>query len=122
MEKQEAQLKLLEPLRELYVINLEHEPNRKGDYLSRSLTRHSFKDEVRAFGRQLTIDEELVGRHPFPGPGLGIRVLGSVDREKIEIVRQADHIFISEIRKAGIYDEVRCDHPSYERTFAKEIF
>jgi GMP synthase (glutamine-hydrolysing) len=79
---QEAQLKLLEPLREL------------------------FKDEVRAFGRQLKIHEELIGRHPFPGPGLGIRILGEVTRERVAIVRQADHIFISMIREAGIYDEV----------------
>ncbi|KAL2209168.1 GMP synthase [Sarocladium strictum] len=82
MQNGEAQLKLLEPLREL------------------------FKDEVRAFGRQLKIHEELIGRHPFPGPGLGIRILGEVTRERVAIVRQADHIFISMIREAGIYDEV----------------
>lgn len=62
---------------------------------------------MRAFGRQLKIHEELIGRHPFPGPGLGIRIIGEVTRERVEIVRQADHIFISMIREAGIYDEVR---------------
>ncbi|KAF5621831.1 GMP synthase [Fusarium sp. NRRL 52700] len=82
MQNGEAHLKLLEPLREL------------------------FKDEVRAFGRQLQIHEELIGRHPFPGPGLGIRIIGEVTRERVEIVRKADHIFISMIREAGIYDEV----------------
>ncbi|GKU00353.1 gmp synthase [Fusarium langsethiae] len=82
MQNGEAQLKLLEPLREL------------------------FKDEVRAFGRQLGIHEELIGRHPFPGPGLGIRIIGEVTPERVEIVRKADHIFISMIREAGIYDEV----------------
>jgi GMP synthase (glutamine-hydrolysing) len=54
----------------------------------------------------LQIHEELIGRHPFPGPGLGIRIIGEVTRERVEIVRQADHIFISMIREAGIYDEV----------------
>lgn len=85
--------------------------------MSRSLTIHSFKDEVRAFGRQLQIHEELIGRHPFPGPGLGIRIIGEVTRERVEIVRKADHIFISMIREAGIYDEVRRDHLSSERNF-----
>lgn len=61
---------------------------------------------MRAFGRQLGIHEELIGRHPFPGPGLGIRIIGEVTPERVEIVRKADHIFISMIREAGIYDEV----------------
>lgn len=72
----------------------------------RSLMIRRFKDEVRAFGRQLQIHEELIGRHPFPGPGLGIRIVGEVTRERVNIVRKADHIFISMIREAGIYDEV----------------
>lgn len=75
-------LKLIEPLREL------------------------FKDEVRELGRQLGISNQLVGRHPFPGPGIAIRILGDVTRERVEIVRQADNIFISMIREAGLYDKI----------------
>ncbi|KAI0199140.1 GMP synthase [Astrocystis sublimbata] len=75
-------LKLIEPLREL------------------------FKDEVRAFGRQLDIHEDLVMRHPFPGPGIAIRILGEVTPEHVEIVRKADHIFISMIKEAGIYNQM----------------
>ncbi|TGJ84827.1 hypothetical protein E0Z10_g3907 [Xylaria hypoxylon] len=78
----QAQLKLIEPLREL------------------------FKDEVRAFGRQLGIHEDLVMRHPFPGPGIAIRILGEVTPEHVEIVRKADNIFISMIKEAGIYDQM----------------
>ncbi|PHH83421.1 hypothetical protein CDD83_2987 [Cordyceps sp. RAO-2017] len=78
----QAQLKLIEPLREL------------------------FKDEVRAFGRQLGIHEDLVMRHPFPGPGIAIRILGDVTPERIEMVRKADHIFISMIKEAGIYNQM----------------
>jgi GMP synthase (glutamine-hydrolysing) len=65
-----------------------------------------FKDEVRAIGRQLGIHESLVGRHPFPGPGIAIRILGDVTRERVEIARKADNIFINMIRKAGLYDEM----------------
>ncbi|PYH47740.1 GMP synthase (glutamine-hydrolyzing) [Aspergillus saccharolyticus JOP 1030-1] len=75
-------MKLIEPLREL------------------------FKDEVRALGRQLGIAHELVMRHPFPGPGIAIRVLGEVTPERVEIARRADHIFISMIREAGLYDKI----------------
>ncbi|CAD6499145.1 BgTH12-04797 [Blumeria graminis f. sp. triticale] len=75
-------LKLIEPLREL------------------------FKDEVREMGRQLGIDEELVMRHPFPGPGIAIRVLGEVTRDQVAIARKADYIFIDEIRKAGLYNQI----------------
>ncbi|KAF7555175.1 hypothetical protein G7Z17_g2407 [Cylindrodendrum hubeiense] len=74
-------LRLLEPLREL------------------------FKDEVRALGRRLQIHEDLVNRHPFPGPGIGVRVLGDITPERVEIARKADHIFISMIKEAGIYNE-----------------
>jgi len=75
-------LKLVEPLREL------------------------FKDEVRALGRELGMPENLVGRHPFPGPGLAIRIPGEVSADKCDILRQADAIYLEEIRKAGLYDEI----------------
>ncbi|KAG6026332.1 GMP synthase (glutamine-hydrolyzing) [Claviceps sp. Clav32 group G5] len=75
-------LQLLEPLREL------------------------FKDEVRSLGRRLQIHEDLVNRHPFPGPGIGVRVLGDLTTERVEIARKADHIFISMIKEAGIYNEM----------------
>jgi GMP synthase (glutamine-hydrolysing) len=68
--------------------------------------RWLFKDEVRALGRELGLPETLVGRHPFPGPGLAIRMPGAVTREKAEILRQADAIYIEEIRKAGLYDAI----------------
>jgi GMP synthase (glutamine-hydrolysing) len=63
-------------------------------------------DEVRAMGTLLGIPEELVWRHPFPGPGIGIRILGAVTPELVEIVQKADHIFISEIRKSGLYRNI----------------
>lgn len=79
---EDMKLKLLEPLREL------------------------FKDEVRKVGVELGIPRELVYRHPFPGPGLGIRVLGEVDEEKVRILQEADDIFIEELYKHNLYDEV----------------
>jgi GMP synthase (glutamine-hydrolysing) len=75
-------MKLVEPLREL------------------------FKDEVRALGRELGLPESFIGRHPFPGPGLAIRCPGGVTREKLEILRKADAVYLDEIRKAGLYDEI----------------
>jgi GMP synthase (glutamine-hydrolysing) len=75
-------LKLVEPLREL------------------------FKDEVRARGRELGLPETIVGRHPFPGPGLAIRILGPVTREAVQILQKADAIFLEEIRAAGLYDAI----------------
>src|SRR5712672_1955079 len=75
-------MKLVEPLREL------------------------FKDEVRTLGRELGLPQKFVGRHPFPGPGLAIRCPGEITHEKLEILRRADAVFIEEIRRAGLYDEI----------------
>ena len=75
-------LKLVEPLREL------------------------FKDEVRALGRELGMPQHFIGRHPFPGPGLAIRIPGDITEEKLEILRKADVVFLDEIRKAGLYDTI----------------
>src|SRR6202012_5240381 len=75
-------LKLVEPLREL------------------------FKDEVRALGRELGLDPAFVGRHPFPGPGLAIRIPGEITPDKVRVLQQADAIWLDEIRKAGLYDTI----------------
>jgi GMP synthase (glutamine-hydrolysing) len=68
--------------------------------------RELFKDEVRVLGRELGLPEAFVGRHPFPGPGLAIRIPGEVSREKLEMLRKADAVFLDEIRKAGLYDQI----------------
>ena len=68
--------------------------------------RDLFKDEVRALGRELGIPEEIVGRHPFPGPGLAIRIPGEVTREKADLLRKVDAIYLEEIRSAGLYDAI----------------
>jgi GMP synthase (glutamine-hydrolysing) len=65
-----------------------------------------FKDEVRRVGRALDIRADLLGRHPFPGPGLGIRILGEVTAEKVRILQEVDAIWIAGLRKEGLYDEV----------------
>jgi len=68
--------------------------------------RELFKDEVRVLGRELGMPDSMVGRHPFPGPGLAIRIPGELSQERIEILRKADAIYIEEIKKAGLYDEI----------------
>jgi GMP synthase (glutamine-hydrolysing) len=68
--------------------------------------RELFKDEVRALGRELGLPEAIVGRHPFPGPGLAIRIPGEVTRERADLLRRADAIYLEEIRAAGLYDAI----------------
>ncbi|MGH7884241.1 MAG: glutamine-hydrolyzing GMP synthase [Thermodesulfobacteriota bacterium] len=65
-----------------------------------------FKDEVRKVGKELGLSPEMLGRHPFPGPGLGIRIMGEITKERLDILKYADTIFIEELRKAAIYDEI----------------
>ncbi len=68
--------------------------------------RELFKDEVRELGRELGIPDSIVGRHPFPGPGLAIRIPGAITREKLDLLRKADAIYLEEIRAAGLYDAI----------------
>jgi len=68
--------------------------------------RELFKDEVRVLGKELGLPESFIGRHPFPGPGLAIRCPGGITREKLEILREADAVYLDEIRKAGLYDKI----------------
>ena len=68
--------------------------------------RHLFKDEVRSLGKKLGIPYNILNRHPFPGPGLAIRILGEVDKDSLDLLRKADHIFISELRNQGLYDKI----------------
>jgi len=68
--------------------------------------RELFKDEVRNVGRELNIPQEFIGRHPFPGPGLAVRVLGEITKPKLDILREADDIFINSIKEANLYDEL----------------
>lgn len=68
--------------------------------------RELFKDEVRIVGKELNIDEQLIQRHPFPGPGLAVRVLGEVNKPRLDILREADDIFISAIEEAGLYNKI----------------
>jgi GMP synthase (glutamine-hydrolysing) len=65
-----------------------------------------FKDEVRRVGKSLGIKKELISRHPFPGPGLGIRILGDITEEKVRILQEVDYIYINALKKEGLYDEV----------------
>ena len=75
-------LKLVEPLREL------------------------FKDEVRKLGLEMRLPKKFINRHPFPGPGLGIRILGEVTADRVKILQEADNIYIEEIKEAGLYDKI----------------
>ncbi|MGA9252720.1 MAG: glutamine-hydrolyzing GMP synthase [Roseobacter sp.] len=68
--------------------------------------RELFKDEVRALGRELGLPESFIGRHPFPGPGLAIRCPGEITRQKLDILREADAVYIDQIRKHGLYDDI----------------
>ena len=68
--------------------------------------RELFKDEVRILGRELGLPQDIVGRHPFPGPGLAIRIPGAISRESLDLLRRADAIFLEEIRAAGLYDAI----------------
>ena len=68
--------------------------------------RELFKDEVRDLGRELGLPDAFVGRHPFPGPGLAIRLPGEITSEKLDILRKADVVYLDEIRKQGLYDEI----------------
>jgi GMP synthase (glutamine-hydrolysing) len=92
-----------------YTIKSHHNVGGMPEEMNMSLIepfRYLFKDEVRKIGRKLELPDELIDRHPFPGPGLGIRVVGEVTREKLDLVREADYIFIDEIKKAGIYNDI----------------
>jgi len=82
VEQKRASGRLLEPLSRLY------------------------KDEVRELGRKIGISEEVIRRHPFPGPGLAVRIIGAVTPESCEILRDADSLFISELKRRGLYDEI----------------
>jgi GMP synthase (glutamine-hydrolysing) len=68
--------------------------------------RELFKDEVRKIGKELNVPEEFLERHPFPGPGLAVRIIGDVTKAKLDILREADDIFINEIHNAGIYNKI----------------
>src|SRR5204862_7881308 len=68
--------------------------------------RELFKDEVRVLGKELGLPDAFVGRHPFPGPGLAIRIPGEVTKERCDILRKADAIYLDEIRRAGLYDAI----------------
>lgn len=68
--------------------------------------RELFKDEVRRVGYELGLPEKIIKRHPFPGPGLGIRIIGTIDKTRLDIIRNADEIFLDEIRKSNLYDEI----------------
>jgi GMP synthase (glutamine-hydrolysing) len=91
------------------VIKSHHNVGGLPDYMKLGLVeplRELFKDEVRRIGVELGLPSDMVYRHPFPGPGLGVRILGEIDREHADTLRLADHIFIEELRTAALYDQV----------------
>jgi GMP synthase (glutamine-hydrolysing) len=91
------------------VIKSHHNVGGLPDYMKLKLVeplRELFKDEVRALGVELGLHPDFVGRHPFPGPGLAIRIPGEITREKVAVLQQADAIYLDEIRKAGLYDKI----------------
>ena len=91
------------------VIKSHHNVGGLPDYMKLKLVeplRELFKDEVRALGVELGLPPQFVGRHPFPGPGLAIRIPGEITREKVAVLQQADAIYLEEIRKAGLYDSI----------------
>ena len=91
------------------VIKSHHNVGGLPDYMKLKLVeplRELFKDEVRALGVELGLHKDFVGRHPFPGPGLAIRIPGEITREKVAVLQQADAIYLDEIRKAGLYDRI----------------
>ena len=65
-----------------------------------------FKDEVRRVGKSLNIDKNILGRHPFPGPGLAIRILGDINKENVEMLQEVDHIFITALKEANLYEKI----------------
>ena len=92
-----------------HVIKSHHNVGGLPDYMKMQLIeplRELFKDEVRRIGVKLGLEPEMVYRHPFPGPGLGVRILGEVREEYLEPLAKADHIFIEELRNYGLYDKV----------------
>jgi len=92
-----------------HVIKSHHNVGGLPDYMKLKLVeplRELFKDEVRALGRELGLTDAFVGRHPFPGPGLAIRIPGEITPEAVETLQQADAIYLEEIRKAGLYDSI----------------
>lgn len=92
-----------------HVIKSHHNVGGLPDYMKLDLIeplRELFKDEVRKIGLELGLTHEIVFRHPFPGPGLGVRILGPVKKEYADLLRKADHIFIEELRAADLYDQV----------------
>jgi len=92
-----------------HVIKSHHNVGGLPDYMKLKLVeplRELFKDEVRKVGVELGLPSDMIYRHPFPGPGLGVRILGEVKKEYADILRQADAIYIEELRNANLYDEV----------------
>lgn len=92
-----------------HVIKSHHNVGGLPDYMKLALVeplRELFKDEVRKIGLELGLSHEMVFRHPFPGPGLGVRILGEVKKEYADLLRQADHIYLEELRAADLYDRV----------------